>query len=66
MPHSYLAQAKNLEKLVDNLLQAFDEDPRVVLTKDRAKIKDVESSIGTIRNELYLLMLKIERLRLDK
>jgi hypothetical protein len=65
MSHSFIAQARNLEKLVDNFLQAFNEDPRVVLTPDRNRVKDVETTLGTIRNEIYLLMLKIERLKLE-
>ncbi|MCJ7759917.1 hypothetical protein MUP59_02085 [Candidatus Bathyarchaeota archaeon] len=66
MPHSFIAQARSLEKLVDNFLVVLNEDPRVVLLPDRSKVKDVEASLGIIRNELYLLMLKIERLKLSE
>jgi hypothetical protein len=66
MPHSYIAQLENFEKLMNNFLKVFKEDDRVVLLNDRSKVRDVELSIGTIRNDLYILMLQVERLQLKE
>jgi hypothetical protein len=66
MPHSYIAQLENFEKLMNNFLKVFKEDDRVVLLNDRSRVRDVELSIGTIRNDLYILMLQVERLQLKE
>jgi len=57
---------ENFEKLMNNFLKVFKEDDRVVLLNDRSKVRDVELSIGTIRNDLYILMLQVERLQLKE
>jgi hypothetical protein len=51
---------------MNNFLKVFKEDDRVVLLNDRSKVRDVELSIGTIRNDLYILMLQVERLQLKE
>jgi Txe/YoeB family toxin of Txe-Axe toxin-antitoxin module len=66
MSRLYIAQLENFEKLIDNFLKKFIEDERVVLLNDRSLIRDVEAAIGTIRNDIYILMLKIERLKLEE
>ena len=63
---SFLVQLENIEKLIANFSHAFTEDPRIILRKDEGKVRDIETAIGNVSNDIYLLSLKIERLKLEE
>lgn len=65
MVNSYSAQLENIRTLLGNFLQVFQEDKRVILSEPGA-VQDVVQKVSTIKNEIYLLEIKLYALKLEQ